>query len=110
MDIKYNVYYSLQELGPWTLANNEPLDHNDDGNAYTVSGLQNNTAYYFTVIGGTLDDDDNFVPLVTQFLGPTNQTAGTVNGIAVPTILAKTYGTDKQTTSSLGHEFTVTPP
>jgi hypothetical protein len=104
---KYNVYYGTNPLGPWTLANVTPLDHEDIGNSYTVSGLYPGVQYYVTVVGGVLDEDDTFIPLVNQFIGPTNRDASTINGIPVPYLTSRTRAVVYDANSSLDHLFSI---
>ena len=68
-DIKFNIYTSPSEIGPWTLENSDPIDLSDDGNqSYTVSGLEENTKYFLRVVGGKYIDDV-FVPYFNQTIG-----------------------------------------
>lgn len=72
--VRYNVYYSTFSKGPWTLANASPLVHDQAGNEYTITGLSKGTLYYILVAGGYIDDGE-FVPLVTQPIGPSSEGA-----------------------------------
>jgi len=107
MDIKYNIYYALTSDGPWTLANDSPLDHVPSGNSYTVSGLSLNTDYYISIIGGIVNDDDDFVPYVPQFVGPLNQEVATIGSSVVPHFLVRTYGIYRTSNTGMMHMFTI---
>lgn len=107
MDIKYNVYYSTQAAGPWTLANNEPIDHSQEGNSYTVTGLSKGTTYYFVVVGGYIKDEE-FIPLITQAVGPQSLPSDGLNVIQSTSILvAREYIPIKVGWNLLGHVFNV---
>lgn len=106
MDIKYNVYYSTQSTGPWILANDEPIDHCQEGNSYTVSGLSKGTTYYFIIVGGYVENDE-FIPLVTQAIGPQSLSSKGLDAIQATSILAaREYLPSIVGISSvLGHQF-----
>lgn len=107
MDIKYNVYYATSSTGPWTLANTTPIAHDLMGNEYTIGGLTRGTLYYILVVGGYIDDDDEFVPLMDQPIGPTTYGAQGVGAAPVAPIAAREYITRKLANGSLGHKVTV---
>lgn len=104
---KFNVYYATTANGPWTLANDTPIDRATSGlTQYTISGLNRNTLYYIAIIGGTMDGSD-FVPLVSQPIGPKSSGAGDVNVNKV-IFSAKTFAPNISTEDILSHQFEVT--
>lgn len=106
MEVKYRVYYSLSSEGPWTLANETLIDNTSGGNSYEITGLQDNTLYYFRVVGGTLDEDNVFVPLVGQDIGPLSDPAlglDSLKGI----VSAMTFTPKANSDDILGLGFTV---
>lgn len=105
MDIKYNVYYSTFPKGPWTLANPTPLDHDPAGNEYTISGLKLGATYYFVVVGGYIEDEE-FIPLVTQHIGPDGQGArGVASAPIAPLIIREHVVTRVEEGEGLRHQF-----
>lgn len=104
-DVKFNVYYSSAPQGPWILSNQTPIDRIPEGNNWTVSGLVPNTTYYFLVVGGVVEDDE-FIPLRSQAIGPNSIGAIGVGSQAVPTITARTFAPQKAGESMLGQTFT----
>jgi hypothetical protein len=105
-DISYNIYYSRTAGGPWTLANPTPLSHVDGGNSYTVTDLQPGILYYFVIIGGTITDGE-FIPLISQHIGPKSLDTGDINSLRLNTISVKTFAPHAQTITFLGHTFTM---
>lgn len=91
MIIKYNVYYSLNENGPWTLANGTPIASEATNQySYTISNLKGGTIYWVAVVGGTVDND-TFYPLMSQHIGPLNTGAGDITSVtSLNTAQAKT--------------------
>jgi hypothetical protein len=107
MDIRYNLYYATSANGPWTLANDTPLDHVSSGNEYTISGLGYRTSYYFQIIGGIIEDNE-FVPLAHQHIGPQLDKAGGVELTTAPAYQAQTFTPAVVATAfGLSHEVTV---
>jgi len=107
MDTKYyNIYYSTSANGPWTLANGSPIEHDDDGNSYLLSGLNQGTRYYVLVVGGVMDGSD-FLPLIPQPIGPLAIGAqGVGEALVSPIQIANTLPRHV-VTESLAHEFEV---
>jgi hypothetical protein len=104
--VGYNLYHSTSADGPWTLANDSPIAHNDFGHSYSISGLNNGTTYYLRIVGGIIDGDD-FTALVTQHIGPGADGAAGIESTSANTILFKQFVADKLSLGSLGHEFTI---
>jgi hypothetical protein len=108
-EVKFNVYYSISENGPWILANSSPLDADTSGhNSYTVSGLDHGATYFLSIIGGMVEDNE-FFPMITQHIGPnTTGLITDINALLKPA-LAKgiTFAPMVDTDDNLGHEFTV---
>jgi hypothetical protein len=105
--VKFNVYYSLTPNGPWVLSNPSPLDADDSGhNAYTVTGLKNNTKYYFSIIPGVVQSGV-FYPLNSQPIGPSSNGAVGVGVNRGKTISVKSFAPKAITESSLGQQFEV---
>lgn len=114
MDIKYNIYYSANANGPWTLANSTPIDHQDDIMSYFIDGTEPRTRYFIRIIGGYLDDDSSFIALQSQSIGPFNtgvdaiSSTSTDGAIAPLSIEVVTAGPNIRTNSEgLSHTFTV---
>ena len=107
MTTKFNVYYATTPTGPWTLANTTPIDRIDGGNSYTVTGLQSDTLYYFKVVPGTVDEDDNFIPHISQPIGPVPEGAGDVTTRPGIPIAARTFSPKKVSSDSLSMQFEV---
>jgi hypothetical protein len=107
LSIVYNVYYSTASEGPWTLSNETPIAHLDAGNTYSVSGLKIDVIYYFLIIGGYMNNG-NFIPLISQAIGPDGTKASGIGPHAKPNIFCKTFGPKIPADSSLGHKFNVT--
>lgn len=77
-DIKFNIYHSLSDNGPWTLASPTPISFSEDGEqSTTVSGLAAGTYYYMRIIGGRVEDE-TFIPLMSQIIG-TSVAGGTTD-------------------------------
>lgn len=115
MSIKYNVYYATTANGPWTLANDTPIDHDQNGMEYTISGLARGTKYYLRTIGGVVEDEE-FIPYVSQPLGPNAEPAAGVEAPGVNYLVAKAHvvhmsgGTVSGVAlleETLGHEFDI---
>ena len=107
MSTKFNVYYATTPNGPWTLANDTPIDRATSGlTQYTITGLNRNTLYYIAIIGGTMDGSD-FVPLVSQPIGPKSSGAGDVSANR-SIFFAKTFMPSINTEGTLSHQFEVT--
>jgi hypothetical protein len=68
-DTYYNVYYSVQDTGPWTLSNVSPIAYDSNGNSHLISNLMRGVKYYFYVAGGIMEDGE-FISLVTHSVGP----------------------------------------
>lgn len=90
-DIKYNIYYSTNLRGPWTLANDTPLDHSDSQNQYEITGLTSGVTYYIHIVGGVINSDDEFVPLISQPIRPNGQGAADVEAAEAPAIITRTF-------------------
>jgi hypothetical protein len=105
-DVKFNVYYSTAPNGPWTLSNDTPIDRIPEGNSWTVSGLVPNATYYFLVVGGIIEDNE-FIPLRSQAIGPNSIGAVGVGSQASATIAGRTFAPRRTDESSLGHTFEV---
>lgn len=106
MDIKYNIYYSLSSEGPWTLSNNTPIDHSDDLMEYFIDNLTSNTAYYITIVGGYIENEE-FIPLMSQPIGPVDIGATTIGSGVEYKIKALTYNPSKSDENNLTHKFGV---
>lgn len=65
MELKYNIYYSIDLNGPWTCFNTEPLENNQQGNKITITGLQKNTPYYVAIVPG-YENERTWQPLLRQ--------------------------------------------
>lgn len=104
---KFNIYYSISIDGPWTLDNPEPLDHVPTGNAYLLTSLRPGIQYYIAIVGGILNDDDEFMPLISQAIGPNASGAGGVQEVRLSPILIQGFIPGTTTTSGLGHMFEV---
>jgi hypothetical protein len=105
MDIKYNIYYSFRPEGPWTLSNSTPIDHVDDTEMdYTVSGLNPNSVYYISVVGGYMDGT-TFIPLISQPVGPVDDTVET--NVSGDSIGFRTFSPLKTSNGVLTHTFSV---
>lgn len=113
MDIKYNVYYSAYENGPWTLANDTPIDHSDSEMSCFIPNLDPNTKYYIVIMGGYIEDNE-FIPLQPQPIGPNNiganaLTANASSGSAVPASIEIVTNSPKQIANSdFTHIFSIT--
>jgi len=106
--IKYNVYYSTQKDGPWVLGNPTPIDHSQEGNSYTLSSLQKGTTYYIRVVGGYLNTEDEFVPLITQPVGPQTLPAQGISAVkTTASIIVKEYLVRIISDSIFEHQFEV---
>lgn len=108
MSTKFNIYYATTANGPWELANATPISRDDDGNQYTITGLQRDTLYYVTIVGGYLDEQSSFVPLVTQAIGPKPAGVGGVEAQTTPILITRTFSPDILDEAYLGHQFTIT--
>ena len=105
-DIKYQVYYSTLSSGPWTLVNSELIDHSPDGNSINIPDLQQNVNYYILIVGGVIEGSE-FVPLISQSIGPQKLGAMGIDKNSVIPLQVK-YKIPKRTTYGiLGHTFTV---
>jgi len=102
--VKYNVYYAMSADGPWTLANSTPIDHDQLGNEYTITGLKSGTLYYVSVVGGVLEDG-TFVPLMNQHIGTSNDGAKGIGSAPMKPILLRGYAI--RYTGTLRHKFEV---
>jgi len=108
MSTKFNIYYANTPTGPWTLANTTPLDKVDGLNEYTISGLDLNKEYYVRIIGGTLNNEGEFVSLMNQPIGPNTEGARTdIEALPSASILVKPHAPKTTSTTNLGHEFEV---
>lgn len=104
---KFNIYYSTTPIGPWTLSNPTPLDRVEGIQSYTITGLNTDTTYWVSIVGGVLDSQDNFVPLISQPIGPNPVGAGDQNRHPVSPLGIRTFSPKIIVLSSLGHEFEV---
>ena len=104
---KYNIYYATTPSGPWTLANVTPLDHVDNLNSYTVTGLNTNTLYYFAIVGGELNESDEFMPFISQPIGPKPNGAGDVSSSPVTLFTAQTFSPTVKSNNYLKMQFEV---
>lgn len=105
MTIKYNVYYAITAQGPWILANDTPLDRNPDGNEFTITGLEHGTLYYVSVVGGRVDENGTFIPLISQPMGPKTVGASDVSIAPVLPFASKTFLPEIQQLADLSHHF-----
>lgn len=106
-DIKFNIYYSSKEKGPWTLANPIPLDNVPGAlQQYVVSGLTMDATYYFSIIGGVIEGGE-FVPLISQPISNTPTGAGWINKVSSKIVAAQAFIPRMITTAMLSQEFTV---
>lgn len=110
MSTKFNVYYSTTPNGPWILANTTPIDRDPNGNEYTITGLRYGVVYYVTVIGGKLNNQGEFVPLVSQSIGPRQAGISGVNSDYKPSIYVRTWLPEITDEEALAHQFTQTAP
>lgn len=112
MDIKYNIYYSSYANGPWTLANDTPVDHVDEEMSFFIPDLDPNTRYYITVIGGYIENGE-FIRLESQPIGPNNIGANALltnvgGGVSAPPSVEIVTNSPKiSTEGSLMHVFAV---
>lgn len=107
MSTKFNIYYSTSANGPWRLANEEPIDRLEDGNEFTITGLQENSQYFVTIVGGVVEDDE-FLPYLDQELGPEASKAGDFIVVSShPRYKVRTFTPRRNGESSLEHTFTV---
>lgn len=104
MSTKFNIYYATTPEGPWTLANEEPIDRDPDGNSFTISGLVSETQYYFQIVGGVVEDEE-FVPLISQPIGPKREGAGDFNVFTPQLLSSKTFSPKIDDVDSLSHNF-----
>jgi hypothetical protein len=108
MSIKFNIYYSVSSSGPWTLANSTPIDRIAAGQEYTITGLATNTQYFIAIVPGTLDEDDSFLPLLSQAIGEEGVKAGGIETVKVPVFAARTFAPSITITGTpMGHKFTI---
>ena len=105
MDIKYNIYYSTDINGPWTLANPASIDHTEDVMTTTISGVALNVNCYFIIAGG-VEEDGEFVPLLSQSIGPVAMGSRSV-GDAGKIYLTKPWMPYVRAIATLGHQFEV---
>ena len=107
MNTKFNIYYATTPVGPWTLSNPIPVDRVDGVQSYTITGLNTDTLYYVSIVGGTLDVQDNFLPLISQPIGPNAIGAADQGAYPVAPIGVRTFSPSIVTNSGLGHQFEV---
>lgn len=107
MNTKFNVYYSTTPNGPWILANTTPIDRDPNGNEYTITGLRYGVVYYVTVIGGKLNNQGEFVPLVSQSIGPKQAGIGGVDSDYKQVISVRTWLPNITNEEIIAHEFSV---
>lgn len=107
MDIKYRVYFATTANGPWTLVNDTLIDDVPSGNSHTITGLNANTKYFVTVVGG-VEEDGDFFPLITQPIGVSPIEAGDVHSVETTVFSEVTSGSQTETEADLDHEFTIT--
>ena len=107
MNTKFNVYYSLFPVGPWTLANVTPVDRVDGLQSFTVSGLNTNTQYFLSIIGGELDSGGGFLPFISQPIGPVPEGAGDVTIVPGSPLIATTFSPNIVADDALGQQFEV---
>jgi hypothetical protein len=104
IDLRYNVYISTSQHGPWTLANTTPIVHDPNGNQHTINDLSPGVTYWFLVVGGYVDGND-FVPLISQAIGPDGaQAVGVSQGISGQ-IFGRVFAPKKPGSTLLGHRF-----
>lgn len=102
MSTKFNIYYATSANGPWYLANDEPLDRIEEGNEYTISGLRTNTKYYVAIVGGVVEDDE-FIPYISQEVGPEAANAGDFVVVdSYPKYQVRTFAPKVPSTTKLG--------
>ncbi len=102
--VLWNIYYSLIENGPWTLATVSPLA-DVETNAYSITGLLPGTIYSVLIVGGYLDEESDWIPLGGQPIGPNSLSAiGIINPNSISTL---TFAPRTVTTNGLGHQFSV---
>jgi hypothetical protein len=106
MEVKYNIYYSTSPEGPWTLASEVPIDHNDLGNSFQITGLRNDTKYYVSIVGGRVVGSE-FLPLVTQPIGPLPEKASGVGVVTMPPWGVKTFEPRVVGSASLKHSIAI---
>ncbi len=107
MITKFNIYYASTPDGPWTLSNPAPLDRVEGLQSYTITGLVTDTIYYVSIVGGVLDANDNFVPLISQPIGPNPIGAADQSVRPVSPVGVKTFSPQIITNSNLGHQYEV---
>jgi hypothetical protein len=89
-DVLYNVYYTQSLDNPWTKATVSEIVDNHLGNSYTITGLSLGVIYYITIVGGKLNDDGDWAPLIGQDVGPVD--IGIIENMRSNIILVRTYG------------------
>ena len=105
MSTKFNIYYATSPTGPWTLANLTPLDRVEAVQRYTITGLSTDTTYYVSIVGGVLDALDNFIPLISQPIGPNQVGAGDQSKNPASPIAVRTFSPQINVSSVLGHQY-----
>lgn len=89
--IYYNIYHAQSEQGPWTTANDDPVLHNNNGNHFTVSGLQLGVVYYIAILGGVLEDDEFLPYAALQSIANQAKGAALIGAGINPQIKFKTF-------------------
>jgi hypothetical protein len=108
MDIKYRIYYAQTSSGPWFLANEgSEVDHvSDDTMSYTITGLGSNVVYWVAIIGGYLQDGE-FLPLLSQSIGPKRVGTQGAGEIISAQFKARTFAPHVRQEETLSHTFEV---
>lgn len=107
---KFNIYYATSPTGPWTLANTVPLDRVEGLQSYIITGLKTNALYYVSIVGGVLNAQNNFVPLISQPIGPNPIGAGNQSNCPVSPLGIKTFSPQITIESVLGHMYALPLP
>lgn len=106
LQVKYNVYFSTDPAGPWALANTTPIDHIDGGNQYTVTGLKKDVVYYFLIVGGYMEGEE-FIPLVSQHIGPEGSKVSALGTNPLPHVYAKVFTPHIPADTALGQKYEI---
>jgi len=106
LDVKYNVYYSTQPNGPWTLSNTTPIDHVDGGGEHTITGLKYNSLYYVSIVGGIIENGE-FLPVMSQYIRPGSYGAAGIGTAPIEPIIIRSFIPSLTQDATLGHVFTL---
>ena len=63
--IKYNIYYKPLHRTNWIKSNPEPLNHDPEGNEWSITDLSPGVTYYIAIVAGTLVNGE-WVPFGSQ--------------------------------------------